>query len=228
MIKNVITSLIGFLGIITLTFFLMKAIPGDPFTSERGIPPEIQENLLSHYGLKENGTQQYFNYLKKIFTLDFGPSLKYIDRSINTIIYESFPISLSLGLAATFVSLVFGISLGLVFAYFHTKQTQIIFIVIATLLISIPSFLSASLLQFYFGIKWHFLPIGRWGTVPHYILPVIALSLSPIAIISRLVYVNIQSILNKDYIVTARSKGLSEFQILVRHCLKNALLPFIS
>ncbi len=214
--------------VVTLTFVLMKSIPGDPFLQEQAIPEEIMKSLYAHYGLDQPVYIQYGKYLKGIVTWDLGPSFKYEGRTINDIIRDGFPISLSLGLFALVLAVVWGIFWGSVAALFRGKWQDRFAMVIAVVGMSVPSFIMATFLQYIFGMKLGLLPIARWGDFWHMILPAMALASFPSAFIARLTKTSMTEVLAKEFIITARSKGLSTFEIWKGHVLKNSLLPIIS
>lgn len=214
--------------IITLTFVLMKMIPGDPFMQEQALPKAIHEALLKHYGLNDPWYFQYLKYLKSVATWDFGPSFVYKDRTVNAIIREGFPISAALGLEALLIALGGGICLGTFAALRQSKWPDHLALVLTAAGISIPSFLVAAFLQYTFALKLGWLPIARWGSFEQTILPATALAIMPMAFITRLIRVSMIKVLKQDYIKTARAKGLSEPQILCRHALRNAFLPTLS
>ena len=217
--KKLVFFAITLFTVVTLTFFLMKSIPGDPFTQEQTIPQEIMTNLYEHYGLDKPLHVQYLKYVKGFLTLDFGPSFKYEGRTTNQIISEGFPVSVTLGLVAFVLALCWGIFWGSVAAFY---------MIIAVGGMSVPSFITATLLQYVFSIKLGLLPIARWGTIAHMILPAIALASFPSAFIARMTRASMVEVLQKEYILTAMAKGLSKYQIWKGHVLKNSLLPVIS
>lgn len=213
--------------VISLTFFLMKMIPGDPFTDEKALPKEIHEALRTHYGLNDPLYQQYVKYIWLAFTWNLGPSLKYQDRSVNSVIHESFPVSAILGLESLFIALSLGISLGIFSALNQNRWQDHLILLFASIGISVPSFIFAALLQYLLAIQWGLFPVARWGTLAQSILPALSLAALPIAYIARLVRSNMIEILKSDYIKTARSKGLSKNRIVIKHVLKNALAPLM-
>lgn len=221
------TLFASFFLIITLTFVMMKTLPGDPFAEEQALPPEIHAALIKHYGLDDPLLTQYGRYLSSILRWDFGPSFKFKDRSVNAIINETAPISALLGLEALAIALAGGLLLGTIAALREHQWQDGLAMVVATLGISVPSFILASLLQYIFGLKLGLLPVARWGTFAQSILPAIALAALPLAFIARLTRANILEVLRHDYIRTARSKGLTEGKILRSHILRNALLPLL-
>lgn len=227
-LKKIFIFIVSLFFIISLTFFLMKAIPGDPFTQDQELPKEILENLHKHYGLDKPLHVQYFQYLKNCIKLDFGPSYIYQGRTVNQIIKENFATSLILGAEALFIAVPLGIFLGSLAALKKNKKQDAIAMIIAILGISIPNFLLATLLQYVFSIKLKLLPIARWEGFAYSILPAISLAATPMAFIARLVRSNMIEVLEQDYIKTAYAKGLTNFQVVLKHGLRNAILPVIS
>lgn len=223
-----ISSLVTLLFIITATFVLMHAIPGGPFAGEKAVAPEVARNIEKHYHLSDPLWQQYIDYLKKISRLDFGPSFKYPDRTVNDLIQEGFPVSALIGLIAVLVALALGIPAGILSALRHTRWQDNMVMLVAIIGVSMPSFIVATLLQYIFSYKLQWLPAALWGTPSHLVLPVLALSALPLAFFARLVRSGMLEVLSQDYIRTARSKGLSEAVIVLRHALKNALIPLIT
>lgn len=223
-----ISSLVTLLFIITVTFVLMHAIPGGPFAGEKAVAPEVARNIEKHYHLSDPLWQQYIDYLKKISRLDFGPSFKYPDRTVNDLIQEGFPVSALIGLIAVLVALALGIPAGILSALRHTRWQDNMVMLVAIIGVSMPSFIVATLLQYIFSYKLQWLPAALWGTPSHLVLPVLALSALPLAFFARLVRSGMLEVLSQDYIRTARSKGLSEAVIVLRHALKNALIPLIT
>ncbi|MDN3504123.1 MAG: ABC transporter permease [Rhabdochlamydiaceae bacterium] len=226
--RRLIQLLISLFAVITLTFFLMKAIPGNPFLQEQAIPQEILDAMMHHYGFDKPIFVQYLTYLKKVVTFSLGPSFKFEGWSVNQIIYDGFPISLCLGVCALSLSITFGILLGTLSALYRGKWQDHFFMVLAVLGISTPSFILATLLQYLFAMKLSILPIARWGGISHLVLPVISLSALPTAFIARLVKTNMIETLEQDYITMAKAKGLSTIKIVWHHVLKNSILPVLS
>jgi len=215
-------------AVVTLTFLMMKSLPGDPFNAEQALPKEIHHALREHYGLNDPWLIQYGRYLKGILTWDLGPSFRYKDRTVNKIIAESFPISATLGATALLLALSIGILGGTAAALLHGRREETLILIALALGISVPSFILGTLLQYFVALKWGLLPLARWGSFSHVILPALALAAMPSAFIARLVRSNLIETLQQDYIRTARIKGLSETRILVVHALRNALLPVVT
>jgi len=214
--------------IITITFAGMKFIPGDPFSDEQQLPPEVHRALRAHYGLENPWYVQYANYLIALTKGDLGPSFRQTGRSVNAIIATSFPVSACLGLQALVVAFSLGVLIGSISALYFTRWQDHVLTTLMILGISLPSFLLAGLLQFTFAVKWGWFPVARWGTWMQTVLPVISLSIMPMAFIARQVRSNLIGVLKQNYIRTAYSKGLKVRSVIVRHALKNALAPLFS
>ncbi|MFS8562951.1 MAG: ABC transporter permease [Rhabdochlamydiaceae bacterium] len=228
LLKKLLVLLISLFIVATITFFCMHIIPGDPFTDEEVLPKEILDAMYRHYHLDQPLMVQYGIYLKNLAVLDFGPSLKYQGRSVTSIIKDAFPVSLTLGMEALCLAIFFGVTLGSLAALKKGKFSDQGCRVLALIGISVPSFILATFLQYIFSMKLGVFPVARWGTFAHTVLPALALSALPMAFIARITRSTMLETLQQDYIVTAKSKGLSTFQIIRRHALRNALLPVIS
>jgi oligopeptide transport system permease protein len=226
--KRVLFILVSLFFIVTLTFFLMKAAPGGPFTSEKRVPAEILANLQEFYGLDEPWYVQYTDYLVSVAQWDFGPSFTYKGQSVNDIINRSFPVSLILGLEAILIAVGFGVFFGCIAALRHNRFQDYTAMVIAVLGISIPSFILASLLQYVFSLKLGLLPVARFESFRHTILPAISLAALPLAFIARLMRSSMLEVLGQDYIKTAKAKGMGEHVVTYRHAIRNAILPVVS
>ncbi len=228
LLKKFITLTISLFLVSSGTFFLMHALPGDPFTEEQSISKEILDALKHHFHLDEPLLDQYKHYLNGIIHFDFGPSLKYQGQNVADIIKKGFPISMLLGAEALFLSVFLGISFGSIAAFYHGKTQDHVMMILAVIGISLPSFIFASFLQYVLASKLDLFPVARWGSFMHTVLPAIALSAQPTAFIARLIRANIVEVLQQDYILTARSKGVSLWQLNLRHVLRNAILPVAS
>lgn len=214
--------------IVSATFFLMKAIPGDPFSDEQGMPPEILESLRDHYGLNDPWYVQYGRYLIQVASWDLGPSFVYKGRTVNEIIADGFPVSFVLGMEALILSVTAGVTLGAIASIKQNSWQDYVAMLLAIIAISVPSFILATVMQYVFAMKLGILPVARWGTFAHTVMPTIALAALPTAFIARLTRSNMLEVLQQDYIKTARSKGLSEWRVMTRHALPNAILPVVT
>ncbi len=214
--------------VITATFFIMHAVPGVPFMSEKATTAAVTAQLEAKYGLDKPLMEQYFTYLKDIVTkFDFGPSIKQRGRQVTDIIADGLKVSAKLGVIAAALALVVGIVLGAVAALRRNKLIDKIIMVITTALVSMPSFIMGSLLLILFAVKWKLLP-ANGATTQGLVLPVITLSLSPMAYITRLTRSSMLDVLGQDYIRTARAKGVPGARIIFGHALKNSLIPVIT
>ena len=214
--------------VITATFFIMHAVPGGPFMSEKATTAAVTAQLEAKYGLDKSLMEQYFTYLKDIVTkFDFGPSIKQRGRQVTDIIADGLKVSAKLGVIAAALALVVGIVLGAVAALRRNKLIDKIIMVITTALVSMPSFIMGSLLLILFAVKWKLLP-ANGATTQGLVLPVITLSLSPMAYITRLTRSSMLDVLGQDYIRTARAKGVPGARIIFGHALKNSLIPVIT
>lgn len=214
--------------VVTGTFFLMHAIPGDPFIGDKVIPEEVMRSLYAYYGLDQPLWVQYGKYLKGVVTGDLGYSIIYHGRSVNQFIREGLPISAILGIQSLAFAIPVGILLGTWAALKRTQWQDNLAMLLSTLLVSVPNFVLSSILQYVFAVQFHLFPVARWGGFEHTILPTLALAALPTAYIARLTRSNMVDVLQQDYIRTARAKGLPQFRIALTHGLRNAILPVIS
>jgi len=206
----------------------MHSIPGDPFTNEKRISPEIMQNLNAKYGLDKPLITQYGIYLKNLVKGDLGDSMKYKNRSVNSMLADGFPISARLGLMATAVGAGLGIMFGIIAALNRAKAFDYFIILLAVVGVSVPGFVFAALFQYWFGVKLQWLPVARWGTAAHYVLPVGALGFGMIAYIARMMRTSMLDVLGQDYIRTAKAKGLSKPVVVWKHAIRNAILPIVT
>ena len=227
-LKRVVLAILTVWVVITVTFFVSRAVPGGPFMSEKAITPEAQAALEAKYGLDKPLMEQYFTYLKDIVTkFDFGPSLKQRGRDVITVIGDGMKTSAKLGVSAAAIALVLGVVLGAVAALRRNKLIDRIVMVFTTACISMPSFIMGSLLLILFSITLRLVP-ANGAAEGGLILPIITLSLSPMANITRLTRSSMLDVLGQDYIRTAKAKGVSGSKIIFGHALKNALIPVIT
>ena len=240
LIKRILMGFVTLWLVITITFFLLHLLPGDPFQSEKAIPPKIKENLMAKYHLDKPLGVQYVEYLKSISKGDLGMSMKVRGRTVNDVIVDSFPVSADLGARAIIFALVVGIPLGIIAALKRGKYQDKISMVIAIIGISVPSFVLAGLMQKY-AVDFHNgilidklnLPLFRillsgWDDPSKKILPVIALGLYTVALIERLLRDKMIEVMGQDYIRLAIAKGVKPKDIVLKHALRNAILPIIT
>ena len=227
-IKRTLMSILTLWVIVTITFFLMHSIPGDPFTDEKKIPAEIMEKMMQKYGLDQPLIVQYGKYLKNLLRGDLGDSMKYKNRSVNSMLKEGFPVSAKIGLLAVAISAVLGVTFGIIAALNRGKFFDFFVIILAVIGVSVPSFVFAALFQYVFGVKLQWFPVARWGTPAHYVMPVLALALGNIAYMARMMRTSMLDVLSQDYIRTAKAKGLSKFAVTWKHTIRNAILPIVT
>ena len=211
----------------TLTFAIMHAVPGGPFDKEKKLPPEIKANVEAKYHLNEPLWRQYVLYLAGLIEGDLGPSYKYLGRTVNDVIADTLPVSAELGVLALLIATVLGVGSGTLAAVKGGSADRVN-IILATLGISVPSFVLGALLVLLFSNTLHLLPPALWENPRNAILPALTLGLAPAAYIARLTRSAIREVLAQDFIRTARAKGLSEGTIIRRHLLRNALTPVVT
>ena len=228
MIKRFWAMAATILVITTLTFVLMKVIPGSPFNEERGTNEAVQKNLEAYYHLDDPLIFQYIFYLKSIITFDFGPSIKKPSDSVNDMLERGFPVSFELGMTAIVIAVISGLVLGVIAALRRNGFLDYAAMSLAVLGISIPNFILATLLIQQFAVNLKLFPAATWTSPIHMVLPTAALAVGPMAIIARLTRSSMVEVLTQDYIRTAKAKGLSPFKIIVKHALRNALMPVIT
>ncbi|MFC0323586.1 oligopeptide ABC transporter permease OppB [Gallibacterium melopsittaci] len=216
--------------LITVSFFMMRLAPGSPFSSEKNYPPEVIANIEAKYHLNEPLLVQYGIYLKDLAHGDFGPSFKYKDYTVNQLVADSFPVSLKLGFSAFLLALFFGISAGVIAALKQNKWLDYLIMTFAMTGVVVPSFVVAPLLVLIFSIILKWLPSGGWnnGQFMYMLMPMVALSLSYIASIARIMRSSMIEVLHSNFIRTAKAKGLPMRRIVLKHALRPALLPVIS
>jgi oligopeptide transport system permease protein len=227
-LKRIGLALLTVWIVITVTFFVMHAVPGGPFQSEKALSPAAQAALEAKYGLDKPVPVQYLNYLKNIVTkFDFGPSLTQTGRNVIDIIADGMKTSAKLGVIAAFSALIVGVVLGSIAALRRNKLTDRIIMVITTAFVSMPSFIMGSLLLLLFALKFPIFPASG-ETAKGLVLPIITLALYPAAYITRLTRSSMLDVLGQDYIRTAKAKGVSAPKVIFGHALKNSLIPVIT
>lgn len=226
---NRLLSMLLVLFVITsVTFVLMHAIPGGPFTAEKNLPETVLKNLNERYHLNDPLWKQYGDYLANVVRGDLGPSFKYEARTVNDIIAESFPVSAELGLTAVLIALAGGIPMGVIAALRQNRWPDYLCMFAATIGISVPGFILATLFIYLFALRLELLPAAMWEGPEFVILPAAALAAFPMAFIARLTRSSMLEVLGLDFIRTARAKGLSPFAVVTRHALKNAIIPIVT
>ena len=227
-LKRILLALLTIWIVITVTFFVMHAVPGNPFAGEKAITAEAQAALEAKYGLDKPLIVQYFTYLKDILTkFDFGPSMKLRGRQVIDVIMDGMKTSAMLGLIAAAIATLTGVVLGAVAALRRNTFLDKCIMVITTAFVSMPSFITGTFLLLIFSVGLHLVP-ANGETVKGLILPVITLALYPLAYITRLTRSSMLDVLGQDYIRTAKAKGVSSMKVIFGHALKNSLIPVIT
>lgn len=220
--------LVSLFILVSLTFFLMKIIPGDPFMSERAVQPQIKARLMAQYGLDQPIPVQYVRYLGNIIQGDLGISMKYQNQDVTGRIAQTFKPSLQIGIFAIIISIIVGIVLGLIAALYHRKLIDHVAMILAIIGIAVPSFVLATLIQYLFALKLGWFNVMGFSKPSDFVLPVAALAVQPIAFIARLTRSSMLEVLNSEYIKTAKAKGLNGFTIMTRHVVRNGILPVVT
>lgn len=226
--KRLIGACIVLWAVITITFGLMHAISGGPFTQEKKLPPAVMATVEARYHLDEPLWDQYVDYVRHAAVLDLGPSYKYPGKTVNDIIAETLPVSAELGLISLLLAIGAGILAGMAAAWYKNTWVDYGMMIGATLGVSVPSFILAAVLIQLFAFTWPVLPAALWKGPAYVILPALALAAQPTAFIMRLTRSSLVDALGQDYIRTARSRGIGPWSLLYRHALRNALLPVVS
>lgn len=227
-ISKLVILIITLWVIITVAFFLMKVVPGNPFVGDRALSETELHNLMHNYNLDKPLLWQYGNYLYSIAHGDFGPSYKMRDFTVTELIKVSAPVSIELTLIAIIIAVFFGLVVGSFSALNQNTKIDYLLMTIAMIGIIFPSYAIAPILALVFGVYLKILPVAGWNGISSVILPVLALALPSIAYISRLVRGSMLEILNTNYVRTAYAKGLSNRKIITRHVLKPVLIPLVS
>ena len=230
-VRRVLTLIPTLLLIYTLTFFLMHSTPGGPWDSgEKPLPADVQERLRFAYGLDKPLWQQYFDFLGKALRGDLGPSYNQSSRTVVDILADTFPVSLQLAAVATVIAALVGIPLGILGAVRHNRPLDYLSTLVSVFGISTPAYVVTSLLVLLLASTWHLVPTSGWDGIrsPKIIIPSLSLALYPMAVLARYTRSSLLEVLRTDYMRTARAKGLSEKVVLIRHGIRNALLPVIT
>jgi oligopeptide transport system permease protein len=225
--RRLVYMVIALFIIISVTFFISKLLPGTPFADDK-LTPEIRANLYEKYGLDQPVYVQYFKYMANVAQGDLGNSFYYESRSVTQMILQRLPVSMFIGIQAVIFGLVIGMVLGIVAALRHNTLWDTLAVVIAVLGVSIPSFVLAPLLQNVFGLRLGWFPIAFFESWIYSVLPSLALSVFVVSTVARFIRTEMLEVMGQDYITLARSKGLSGLAVIVRHVLRNALIPLVT
>lgn len=227
-VKRVFASIVTIFVVISLTFILMHKIPGGPFDGEKKLPPQVEANLKQKFGLDKPLHEQYIMYLKNLANGDLGPSMSYEGMTVNDVIEYSFPASAKLGVVSVIFALIVGLYLGVTAALKQGKWQDSVTMIIATLGVTVPSFVLATFLIYVFALKLGWFPVIGFEGPENYVLPVIALGGYSMAFIARLGRSSFLDVVRQDYMRTAKAKGLSRSTVIYKHGLRNALIPVIT
>ncbi len=227
-VKRILNAVAVLWVVITITFFLMHAIPGGPFTAEKSLPPVVLHSIEERYKLNDPLYKQYGDYLTNLLQGDLGPSFKYPGRTVNDIIKDGFPVSFELGMEAILLAVIIGIPAGILAAVKRDKWQDRMVNFCTTLGVAVPSFVVAALLIYVLSTKLHILPAAMWNGWKYQIMPALALAGMPLSFIARLTRSSMLDVLGQDYIKTARAKGLSWTMVLFKHALPNSLIPVVT
>lgn len=227
-IKRIIIAFLTILVIASATFFMMHAIPGGPFTREKPVPPAILELLNAKYHLDDPMWKQYLDYMKGLLTFDLGPSFSLIGVEVTELIKSGLPASAKIGGFASVLIIIVGIPFGIISALKQNKTVDYVVMFLATLGVTIPSFVVSTLIIYLFAGKLGWLPTFGVESPLGYVGPVLAISGYSLAFVTRLTRSSMLEVLRQDYIRTARANGISEFKIMMKHAVKNALIPVVT
>lgn len=227
-VRRTSTGALVVLVVSTLTFFLLRVLPGGPFDIEKKLPPQIRKNIEEKYRLDQPLWEQYAKYLGDLARGDFGPSYKYVDRTVGDIIQETLPVSLKLGIVSLLVSIAIGATMGIISAVRPRGVLDLLTASFATALVSVPSFVVGAGLIYYLSVKLGWFPAALWGRPEHMVLPTLTLAAGPAAYLARLTRGSMLEVSENPFIRTARAKGLSEIKVVLKHILRNALIPVVT
>lgn len=226
-LKRALAAIVTLFVLITVVFFLVRLIPGDPFNDPK-LTDTVRENLYEYYGFDKPLVVQYGMYMNNLLHGDLGPSTRYMNRTVNDMIFESFPYSADLGIRALVFAVSFGLVLGILAALNRGKKLDVVCVLVAIVGTSIPDFIMGAILQYFFGVKWGLLPVAQYKGIEYTILPAAALGFYTLASVSKLMRSSMLEVVSQDYIKTAKAKGLSQGRITFRHQIRNAIMPVIT
>jgi len=227
-LKRTFEAVLTLFVIATVTFVLLRTLPGGPFDQEKTLPPEIKANIEAKYHLDRSLLYQYTYYLSGLVKGDLGESYKYIGRNISSIIGETLPVSIQLGVYALILAYLIGVPFGVLAASRHNTWMDRLLMVGAISGVSLPSFLVAPLLILFFCFYLDWFEAALWEGPSYYILPLLVLGTRPVSVIARLTRASVLEAVQSDYVRTAKAKGLHHWKVLYKHVLKNSFLPVLT
>jgi oligopeptide transport system permease protein len=225
--KRVAYMLVTLFVIASITFFISKLLPGTPFADDK-LTPQIRAQLFAKYGLDEPLPVQYAKYMLNVAQGDLGNSFYFESRPVTQMILKGLPVSMFIGVQAVIFGLVIGLVLGIVAALRHNTLWDTAAVVLAVVGVSAPTFVLGPLLQYWLGVKLGWFPIALWGTWQHSVLPSLALSVFVVSTVARFIRSEMLEVMGQDYITLARAKGLSGLTVIIRHVLRNSLIPLVT
>ena len=225
--RRVAYMLVALFIIASVTFFISKALPGTPFADDK-LTPQIRAQLFEKYGLDEPLYVQYGKYMLNVAQGDLGNSFYFESRPVSQMILERLPISMFVGVQAVLFGLIIGMVLGIVAALRHNTVWDTLAVVVAVLGVSVPSFVLGPILQYWLGLKLGLFPIAFFESWMHSVLPSLALSVFVVSTVARFIRTEMLEVMGQDYITLARAKGLTGLAVILRHVLRNALIPLVT
>lgn len=227
-LRRMVTSIVTLILVVLLTFFLMQMVPGGPFLGEN-VNPEVTQKLMEKYGYDQPVMTQFVNYMKGLMKGDMGVSMvTKMGEPVTGVIGAYFPISAKLGLIALALAVFIGIPMGVLAAVKHDSAFDRAYIFVASLFVSVPSFIMTSVLMLVFGVWLSWLPVAYLTDWKSYIMPVFGMAIYPMCNLGRLTRTTMLDVIGQDYIKTARAKGLSNAKIYFKHALRNAVIPVVT
>ena len=227
-IRRILWAVPIVLVVSSITFMLMHSVPGGPFDAEKALPQAIIDNLNAKYHLDDPLWKQYVDYMWGFIRFDLGPSIAYRSRTVNDILAQQWPVTAVLGLASFAIAVVGGVALGTISAFRQNSIVDHSAMFVSMLGLSIPNMALGPLLLWIFALRLRWLPAATWGTPAHVVLPAITLGTAFMAQFARITRASILQVIREEYIQTARAKGVRESLVLVKHCLRNALIPVVT
>lgn len=225
--KRIVAALLSLLALVTVVFFLVRLMPGKPFTSEK-LTSQVAANMEKYYGFDKALPIQYVQYIGNLLHGNLGYSMVYTNKTVNYIIGQTFPYSADLGIRALCMAVSIGLVLGIISARNRGTKLDFFCVLVAIIGTSMPDFIMGAFLQYLFGIKWGLFPVAKYLGFRYTILPATALAFYTLAQVSRIMRASMLEVVQQDYIKTARAKGLSDFRITCRHQIRNAIMPVIT
>jgi oligopeptide transport system permease protein len=225
--RRVAYMLVTLFVIASITFFISKLLPGTPFADDK-LTPQIRAQLFAKYGLDEPLYVQYAKYMLNVVQGDLGNSFYFESRPVTQMILQGLPVSMFIGVQAVIFGLVVGLVLGIVAALRHNTLWDTLAVMLAVVGVSAPTFVLGPLLQYWLGVKLELFPIALWGTWWHSVLPSLALSVFVVSTVARFIRSEMLEVMGQDYITLARAKGLSGLAVIIRHVLRNSLIPLVT